>query len=90
MLPDWVVTGGDQKLSLMPRQVSGIICEAGTARALDIPGITSTAIPAWRAASISSCARPKTKGSPPFSRTTRPCEKAYSRISWLISCCESA
>jgi hypothetical protein len=61
-----------QKLSLTPLQVSGIICEAGTAIALEIPGITSTAIPVLHAAAVSSWARTNTKGFPPFNLTTCP------------------
>jgi hypothetical protein len=72
-----------QKLSLTPRHVSGIIPEAGTAMALVIPGITSTNISALLAASISSCARPNTNGSPPFSRTTWLYDFAYSIITHL-------
>lgn len=53
-----------QQLSLIPRQVSGIIYEAGTARALEIPGIISTFIPACLSASISSSVQPNTNGSP--------------------------
>ncbi len=50
-----------------------------------MPGTTSQGIPAWAQARASSEPRPKTNGSPPFSRTTiRPAE-AWRTSSSLIS-----
>lgn len=52
IFPEHVVPVVTQKFSLMPFAVSGIICEAGTAIALEMPGITSALIPNSFAASI--------------------------------------
>ena len=59
----------------MPRWVTGIPAAAGTAAIEETPGTISQATPAACRASASSPPRPKTNGSPPFSRTT-------SRPSW--------
>ena len=53
------------------RWVRGMPAEAAQARAAVTPGTTKTGTPAARTASSSSPPRPKTKGSPPFNRTTR-------------------
>jgi len=53
-----------------PRWVSGIPSSAAIPEAEVIPGITSTLIPCCCRKSISSPPLPKTRGSPPFSRTT--------------------
>ena len=71
--PVWVVPVNTQKLSLMPRLVSGMPCSSGTAMALEIPGTTAVCRPCCRAYSTSSWPRPNTNGSPPFRRTTCPC-----------------
>lgn len=42
----------------------------GTLTELEMPGTTVQAMPASASASTSSMPRPKTKGSPPLSRTT--------------------
>src|SRR5205814_539423 len=52
------------------RSVSGIFATAAAPIADVTPGITSKSIPARASASISSPTRPKSSGSPPFSRTT--------------------
>ena len=54
----------------MPRWVTGMPAAAGTAIALETPGTTRVVTPAAAQASSSSPPRPKTNGSPPFSRTT--------------------
>src|SRR5439155_415204 len=54
-----------------PRRVSGIPAYAGAAMAEVTPGTTSNGIRARASASASSPPRPKTKGSPPLSLTTR-------------------
>src|SRR5216684_8696762 len=61
-----------------PRRVSDTPSSALAAVAAVTPGTISKSIPALRSASISSCARPKSIGSPPFSRTTTPCLRAAS------------
>ena len=58
------------KLRLKPRWVTGMPAPAGMATAEVIPGTSSQGTPARFRASSSSPPRPKTKGSPPFSRTT--------------------
>ena len=52
-----------------------------------MPGTISKSMPTLRSAAISSPARPKTSGSPPFSRTTVWPESARSTISPSISAC---
>ena len=54
-----------------PRWVSGIPAYAGAATAEVTPGTTSKGIPAAARPRASSPPRPNTKGSPPFSLTTR-------------------
>ena len=63
-----VITANDDA---MPRCVTGIPAYAGAAIADVTPGMTSNGTPAAASASASSPPRPKTNGSPPFSRTTR-------------------
>jgi hypothetical protein len=53
------------------RSVKGIFAAAAAAIAEVTPGITSKSTPARASASISSPTRPKSSGSPPFSRSTR-------------------
>ena len=50
--------------------MTGIPAAAGTALSDETPGTTSNGTPASASASASSPPRPKTNGSPPFSRTT--------------------
>ena len=57
-------------LRLTPRRVSDTPSSALAASAAVTPGTTSYSTPAARSASISSCARPNSMGSPPFRRTT--------------------
>ena len=71
------------KALLTSRWVTGMPQEAGTAKALETPGTIRTPIPAATQASISSPPRPKTNGSPPFSRTTD-----WPRRARLIICSE--
>ena len=52
-----------------------------------MPGTTSNAIPASTSASASSPPRPKTNGSPPFSRTTVSCSRPSSTSRALIASC---
>ena len=78
------------KLVLVPRCVTGIPAKAGTAIELEIPGTTVVSIPYFSTNSNSSYPLPKTKESPPFKRTTLPCEKAYFTNNKLISSCEYA
>ena len=59
------------RLDAVPRSVSGISASAAAAKAAVTPGTTSNGTFAARSAAISSPARPKTSGSPDFSRTTR-------------------
>ena len=57
----------------------------GAANALVTPGTTSNGTPACPSASASSPPRPNTKGSPPFSRTTRRPRRAARIITAWIS-----
>ena len=71
----------------MSRCVSGICADAAHPSADEIPGTTSTSMPAARSASTSSPPRPKMKGSPPLSRTTRlPLSAASTSRRWIWSC----
>ena len=78
----WPVT--TVKLVERPRWVTGIPAYAAAAIALVTPGTTSKDTPAAMHASASSPPRPKTKGSPPLSRTTafpsRPCATSSALI----------
>jgi len=65
----WPVTTANEVAR--PRCVTGMPAYAGTATAALTPGTTSNGMPACTSAAASSPPRPKTKGSPPFSRTTR-------------------
>ncbi len=57
-----------------PRWVTGMPAAPGTEIELEMPGTTVQAMPASASACASSMPRPKTNGSPPFSRTTAlPC-----------------
>src|ERR1700722_15330536 len=56
----------------LPRRVSDTSSRLAAPCAVVIPGTTSTEIPALRQAGISSSARPKSIGPPPFNRTTCP------------------
>src|SRR5690606_16256682 len=69
---------------LTPRCVTGTSAAAGTETALVMPGTTSTGMPAWAQAIISSPPRPNTNGSPPLSRTTNLPSRARSTSSSLI------
>ena len=51
--------------------MTGIAAEPGTAESDETPGMTSNGDAGAASASASSPPRPKTNGSPPFSRTTR-------------------
>ena len=59
------------------RSVNAICALAAAAEAEVTPGITSKSTPAARKAEISSPARPKIKGSPPWRRTTVFAVEAY-------------
>ena len=75
------------RLEAVPRSVSGISASAAAASAAVTPGTTSKGMPAARSAAISSPARPKTSGSPAFSRTTRrPADASRTRIALISSC----
>ena len=63
-----VITANDDASA---RCVTGMPAYAGAAIADVTPGSTSNGTPAATSASASSPPRPKTNGSPPFSRTTR-------------------
>ena len=69
----------------MPRWVTGTPADAGAAKAEETPGTTSQGTPAPRSICASSPPRPKTKGSPPLSRTTTAWRRACSRITALTS-----
>ena len=68
-----------------PRCVTGMPAYAGTATAEVTPGTTTNTMPASRSAVASSPPRPKTKGSPPLSRTTCFPSRAFSISSRLIA-----
>src|SRR5882762_5959470 len=70
-----------------PRRVSDTPSSALAAVAAVTPGTISKSIPALRSASISSCARPKSMGSPPFSRTTTACLRAASTSLLFMKLC---
>src|SRR5262245_22326057 len=70
-----------------PRCVSDMPASALAASAAVTPGTTSCGTPAARSAVISSCARPKSIGSPPFRRTTTRCLRAASTRRLLMKCC---
>ncbi len=70
-----------------PRCVTGMPAYAGAAIALVMPGTTSNGTPAAMHASASSPPRPKTKGSPPFNRTTDAPVRPRSTSSALIWSC---
>src|SRR5262245_32361822 len=74
-------------LRLRPRRVSETPRSAAAASAAVMPGTTSNSTPAARSASISSCARPNSIGSPPFSRTTTACFRAASTSRLLMNAC---
>ena len=74
-------------LRASPRRVSEMPSEAAAASAAVTPGTTSHSIPATSRASISSCARPKSIGSPPFSRTTVAWVRAASTSERLMKRC---
>ncbi len=69
----------------MPLCVTGTPANAGAAIADVTPGTTSKSMPAATSARPSSPPRPKTKGSPPLSLTTRLPDAARSTSSALIS-----
>src|SRR5580658_135446 len=71
------------------RSVSENPAVAAAPKPAVIPGTISKSRPARRNAAISSPARPKSNGSPPFNRTTTSCDFAYEIISALISSCVS-
>ena len=68
-------------LRARPRRVSDRPSDALAASAAVMPGTTSHSMPAAASASSSSCARPKSIGSPPFRRTT---------VSWVFAASTSA
>jgi len=70
----WPVTTANDAAT--PRRVKGMPAAAGAATADVTPGTTSQGMPAAASASTSSPPRPKTNGSPPFSRTTRSPRRA--------------
>jgi hypothetical protein len=70
---------------LTPRAVSGMPALVGPASALEMPGTTSTGIPAATQAATSSIPRANTCTSPPLRRTTRLPERARSTSSASMS-----
>jgi len=74
-----------------PRCVTGMPTDSGTAAIDETPGTSSNGTPARTSASASSPPRPKTNGSPPFSRTVISPRRPYSTrqasiSSWVIAC----
>ena len=69
------------------RRVTGMPAYAGAAIADVMPGTTSAGIPASRSTSSSSAPRAKTKGSPPFRRTTTDALEPCSTSSSLMRSC---
>ncbi len=68
------------------RSVRETFAAAAEANAAEMPGITSKSMLASRRDWISSAARPKRSGSPPFRRTTVLCLAALERRRELMSC----
>jgi len=77
-------------MRLTSRWVTGMPAAAGTEMALLTHGMTVTGMPAARQAMTSSPPRPKTNGSPPFSRTTVRPSLALATSIRSISACGTA